>query len=494
MATDVWWGEVEKAGDQKFDWSYYDKLSGTIIDAGLKWIPILSTHRCGGGPGDDCDIPTPSWANINSNQNNLFVDVYGKTNADSFSPWSGDWIYKQYAEYFEAFTNQYSKIKSSIPRIDLSAGGSGELRYPSYAIDGYPTRGRLQAYSNAAVEDFRNWVMQKYNNDIGNVARSWQATGVTKRTDITPPCDVTVDKITTGVCAGKTGLDVFYSIGYKSPYGKDFAEWYQGSLIRHSSRITKAAHEKFDNSFGVPIYVKIAGIHWQYFNPGAPHGAERSAGYWDYATIFRALKEQRVGVTFTAIEMDDNNADGIFSGAKSLARQVFQTCKDVGINCAAENALKITASNVDAYRRMQTIIKDFPVTSLTVLRYRDLIEGAGGNFRDYISSLQHGASGNTGLSFVINGYTSKKDDQLKIVGDSPFVGSWDHTKGLALRPTNCNDDTCDWVGSTQLPYGAAVSWKVVVVNGGVVKWECGSNHVNTVGPTTTVVKTPVTIC
>ena len=47
MATDVWWGQVETS-DQQFNWNYFDKLSDAIIQSGLKWIPILSTHQCGG--------------------------------------------------------------------------------------------------------------------------------------------------------------------------------------------------------------------------------------------------------------------------------------------------------------------------------------------------------------------------------------------------------------------------------------------------------------
>lgn len=51
VSTDVWWGKVEKKGDQQFDWSYYDAVSSVIIEAGLKWVPILSFHKCGGNVG-----------------------------------------------------------------------------------------------------------------------------------------------------------------------------------------------------------------------------------------------------------------------------------------------------------------------------------------------------------------------------------------------------------------------------------------------------------
>ncbi|KAJ3275540.1 hypothetical protein HDV01_000367, partial [Terramyces sp. JEL0728] len=139
IAGDVWWGLVETA-DQQFDWSYYNTLSDHIIKAGLNWIPIMSTHRCGGSVGDNCNFPTPSWANIGGNPANIFKDIFGGTNSDSFSPWSGDFPYTQYDQFFQAFAQNFASKTNSIPRIDLSAGSAGEMKYPSYAIDGYPTR------------------------------------------------------------------------------------------------------------------------------------------------------------------------------------------------------------------------------------------------------------------------------------------------------------------------------------------------------------------
>ncbi|KAJ2995943.1 hypothetical protein HDV02_000294 [Globomyces sp. JEL0801] len=522
MVTDVWWGEVESS-DQSFDWSYYNQLSSTIMDAGLDWVPILSTHRCGGGPGDNCDIPVPKWANIGGSVNNMFVDVKGERNADSFSPWSGDYAYNQYRELYTAFTQNFASKADRIPRIDLSAGGSGELRFPSYAIDGYPTRGRLQAYSPAAVDDFRNYVLQKYNNDIPTIAKAWQATGVTKLSDITPPCDVTKDQVTVGVCAGKTGQDGFYSIGYKSPYGKDFSEWYQGSLVRHAQKLSKIAHEAFDGTFGVPIMMKIAGVHWQYFNPFEPHGAERSAGYWDYRSLLQSLKDARLGVTFTAIEMNDNNVDGIYSGAKTLTNDIFGLCRDIGVKCAAENALAIGGGNDNAYQNMKNVITTYPVSSLTILRYKDLINGAGYLYERYISPLQYppkpitrtttSVTGptktvvittftstatptsipGTGVSFTITGVPTVPGQSVKIAGDNDALGGWNPSRALTLQPSNCSGQICRWSGTANIAIGTSIQWKVIVTNGSQTKWECGGNHALVVSSTSSIT-TGASIC
>ncbi|KAJ3260192.1 hypothetical protein HK103_001268, partial [Boothiomyces macroporosus] len=388
IASDVWWGLVETA-DQQFDWSYYNTLSDHIINAGLNWIPIMSTHRCGGSVGDNCNFPTPSWANINGNPDNLFQDIFGATNADSFSPWAGDFPYTQYDQYFQAFASNFASKTNSIPRIDLSAGSAGELKYPSYSnpAAGYPTRGRFQAYSNAAVSDFRTWALAKYNNDSAQVAAAWSGytngKPVQSASDILPPCQVTTQALSSGVCAGRNTADDFYSSGYKSQYGQDFAQWYQGTLVKHTGRIAAAAHSRFDSVFGIPLNIKIAGVHWRYFDPVEPHSAERSAGYWDYSSLLQGLKGLGVGVTFTAIEMADNNVAGVYSGANTLAKAFFQTAASLGVqNLGGENALSF-GSDTSSYGRIQNIITSYPLAGFTLLRYPDLINGAGSTFQQY---------------------------------------------------------------------------------------------------------------
>lgn len=47
ISIDVWWGAVEKSGDQQFDWSYYDRVFTLITETGLNIVPIMSFHQCG---------------------------------------------------------------------------------------------------------------------------------------------------------------------------------------------------------------------------------------------------------------------------------------------------------------------------------------------------------------------------------------------------------------------------------------------------------------
>src|SRR5688572_14033627 len=38
LTTDIWWGMVERKGDNQFDWSYYEKYAEAVEESGLKWV------------------------------------------------------------------------------------------------------------------------------------------------------------------------------------------------------------------------------------------------------------------------------------------------------------------------------------------------------------------------------------------------------------------------------------------------------------------------
>jgi Glycosyl hydrolase family 14 len=94
VTVDVWWGKVEAAGDQQFDWSYYDTVFEKIEDSGLEIVPIMSFHKCGGGPGDDCNIPLPTWVwtqfqNVGLGPDDLkYESEVGQTLDDAVVPWA----------------------------------------------------------------------------------------------------------------------------------------------------------------------------------------------------------------------------------------------------------------------------------------------------------------------------------------------------------------------------------------------------------------------
>lgn len=116
ITTDVWWGYVESEGDNKFDWSYYKTYGDTVRAAGLKWIPIISTHECGSNVGDSVNIPLPSWLWEKDTADNMkFKDENGVYSKETLSPWWSDTV-KQYDELYESFASNFSSYKDIIAK------------------------------------------------------------------------------------------------------------------------------------------------------------------------------------------------------------------------------------------------------------------------------------------------------------------------------------------------------------------------------------------
>ena len=61
VMVDIWWGIVEHAGPQLYDFSAYQRLFSRIAGSGLKVQAVMSFHAAGGNVGDTCNINLPSW-------------------------------------------------------------------------------------------------------------------------------------------------------------------------------------------------------------------------------------------------------------------------------------------------------------------------------------------------------------------------------------------------------------------------------------------------
>ena len=96
VSVDVWWGLVENTGDQHFDWRYYDQVFQKIRGKGLKIVPIMAFHKCGGGPGDNCDIPLPAWVwgrftAVGLSADDLkYESETGNVQDDAIAPWASE--------------------------------------------------------------------------------------------------------------------------------------------------------------------------------------------------------------------------------------------------------------------------------------------------------------------------------------------------------------------------------------------------------------------
>lgn len=400
VSTDVWWGLVEQQ-ERNYDWSYYDRVADAIIEAGLKWVPILSLHRCGGNVGDDVTVNVPSWvwpklvAKLpNGSVNDVrYVSEQGNASDEFVSAWATDLVLDDYRAFFAEFKKHFAAKAQHIVEINISLGPAGELRYPSYNSHdkgtGYPSRGALQCYSRLARESWTKWVYNKYCDDDG-IRAAWG--GFDK---IEPPVDVNV------FFAQKLHLN--------SQYGRDLFDWYQESLLEHGRKVLTAALESIasdDSAFkGVDIGAKFPGVHWRtgHWNGdtmvmgdrlaeltcglirtsgGDWHNEEKGHGYRPIIALFKQLQSvktsSRVVLHFTCLEMPDGG-DG--AKADSLA---FQLVRWVGNEAArqqvvvkGENALAGTLGMRESWHRMRMAIgmpgRPGLYEGLTILRMSDVV-------------------------------------------------------------------------------------------------------------------------
>ncbi|AEI40015.1 family 14 glycosylhydrolase [Paenibacillus mucilaginosus] len=464
VTTDVWWGDVEGAGDNVFDWSYYKTYADTVRAAGLKWVPILSTHQCGGNVGDDCDIKLPNWLWSKGTQDQLTIrSETGFYNKETLSPWwSG--TAAQYDELYASFASNFSGYKDIIAKIYLSGGPAGELRFPSYnTADGwsYPSRGKLQAYTDSAKADFRTAMQTKYGT-VGALNTAW-GTSLASFSDVSPPSDG----------------DNFFTNGYKSNYGKDFLTWYQGVLEKHVKAIGAKAHSRFDSVFGVPVGAKISGVHWQMNNPTMPHSAEYGAGYYNYSTLLDAFKSANLDLTFTCLEMTDAQANTApyYSAPKSLVIQVSNLANQKGIRLNGENALAI--GDAGQYQNVAEMLFNYNFSGFTLLRMSSLVNASGtatslmSSFRDALAMTP------TAVTFVVKGAPTASGDTVYVTGSRWEMGNW--TTGVYPLKLTYNSTTADWRGTAYIGSGRNYEFKAIVKNSaGAVTWEPGSNNTLTV--------------
>lgn len=390
VSFDVWWGKVESAGDQKFDWSYYHKMVNLLNKHHLMWVPIMSFHQCGGNVGDSCDIPLPTWiwshfANMQPNDL-MFKSEQGNFSRETLSFWQNEQviieIYAQYQEFMEDFEREFSDYSQYIQEINISMGPAGELRYPSYnshdKATGFPYRGAVQGLSDAALQSF-----DAYIRNMSSMSGSLMQPEINTHYELFP-MKQTLD------------FDRIFDEGAHHEQGisRQFFLWYHQSLLAHGRRMLSVSHASFDGPFSkIPIGYKIPGLHWLIATSGgntratelaagliAPAEYSRENG-WGYAPILSLAKDfkdntgREVIVHFTALEMDDIGLPPAYSAAKTLVEWVGQSATDLNIVIKGENAL---AQGVYSSRHWDNI--EYALgrhySGITVLRMSDVVDAS----------------------------------------------------------------------------------------------------------------------
>lgn len=463
LTTDVWWGDVESKGDNQFDWSYYKTYADTVRAAGLKWVPIISTHKCGGNVGDSVNISLPSWLWTKDTADNMqFKDEKGNYDTESLSSWwSG--TDQQYDELYASFASNFSSYSDIIAKIYLSGGPAGELRFPSYNPSlgwNYPGRGYLQCYSGAAIADFQNAMKAKYGT-ISALNSAW-GTNLTSFTQVSPPTDG----------------DNFFMNGYKSKYGQDFLTWYQDVLSKHLSNIAAIAHKRFDSVFGVRIGAKIAGVHWLMNSPTMPHAAEYCAGFYNYSTLLDQFKASDVDLTFTCLEMDDSNAytSPYYSAPKSLVINVANLASSKGIRHFGENALAISNNN-QAYQNVAEMLFNYKFSGFTLLRLGNVVNSNGTGTSELAPFADTLAMKPAPVTFTVNNANTSYGQNVYVTGSRWELSNW--TTGV--YPLSLTYSNGSWTGTTYLGEGRNYQFKGIKKDSsGNVTWEGGNNKSYTV--------------
>lgn len=417
VTVDVWWGKVEGAGDNQFNWSYYDQVFSTITSRGLDIVPIFSFHQCGGNVGDTCSIPLPSWLwgkyagtvynGITLGTNGLkHRSEQGNVSNETVQGWATPVVANEYQAFTQAFVARYGTTYANrMQEINVSLGPAGELRYPSYnshdSGTGYPTRGGLQAYSPLAVKSFQQWAVAKYGT-IAGVNAAWGST-LTAQTQIQPPSNA--------------GFFFSSSGDYRSTqYGKDFIDWYNKSLVDHGERMLDTVLAALGTSFpGAEIGYKIPGVHWSMTGP-TPRAAEVAAGlvqtsvdmnaagtgrgYANIVGLAKRVADSGRGVIlhFTCLEFSDENFAPQYSQAKTLVGWIGAEAGRQGVKVKGENALAGGITSNNGWDNVNQAFDSFPYLGMTVLRVGEVASGTGATrYAQFIQKYRPAGSAWTSL-------------------------------------------------------------------------------------------------
>lgn len=387
ISVDVWWGKVEGEKDQKFDWTYYDKVFETIKEHDLHIVPIMSFHKCGGNVGDNVNVPVPEWSwkdlsnklgktcdsdssqklPHNKKQELEYTNEQGKHSSDVIPVWYDDKVKDQYKDFMVAFKKHFideNDFSSEIDEINISLGPSGELRYPSYGNDkvlgsnaSYPNRGNFNCYDEGGINAFRQHIKTKYKT-VENLNNEWD-TKLKSFDEVRPPSE-------SDEKGGKASNFVANHAYENTKYGKDFIGWYNNELVKHETLMLNMAHDVLEDCpSNIAIGIKIPGIHWNMGidkigqgsnNVQNPRISEMTAGListdqdynkeqtsYGYNKILDALKKVKdshpfrdTSLHFTCLEMSDNREGSL---AKKLVQLVLRGAKDRDLTIKGENAL-----------------------------------------------------------------------------------------------------------------------------------------------------------
>jgi len=390
VSTDVWMGIVQADSPDTFNWTYYERLSKTIREAGLKWVPILSTHACGGNVGDSVNIPLPKWLWTKGEH---FISEGGNANLDYVSYWDTPKVLPYYKRFYSEFSRHFGSEASNIPEVIISLGPSGEIHYPSYhshdrnlSLAGYPNRGAMQASSEGAKKSFREGMLAKYGS-LAGINRAWN-TSVQSLDEVSPPLHF-------------KETQALFDTHLDSQYAQDLFDWYRETVIQHMKQMLGMTGEVFNKGEmkNAAIGIKIPGVHWRMDT----RAAELTTGLlslnekaeWNdvrkglgYNKIFETLAEfsskKKVHVYYTAGATPNGNKNSLAaSRAQDLTEAISTLAKKYNLSAGIENALAADVTDTSRIKIIENLIKKEKFGSISLLRIEDVM-----NSRNMVKTIQ----------------------------------------------------------------------------------------------------------
>ncbi|MGQ0506434.1 MAG: family 14 glycosylhydrolase [Myxococcaceae bacterium] len=397
ISIDVWWGSVERAGDQQFDFRWVDRMAHAIVSNGLMFRPVIAFHACGTNVGDTCHVPLPPWlfaryagrdldglGTVNTSSDLLYVSAQGNLSTEALSVWATPLVLEQYREFLHAFVDHYAHLANQMHGLVIGLGSASELRYPSYNSHdvgaGYPNPGVLQAYSAPARASFRRWALRKYGGTLTQLRAAWSSHTLSSPEDIRLP----------------TSESFFAQEDHlRTAYGRDVFEWYRQSLLEHGRQVLGMAADVIASSRmkHLRIIGRVPGVHWR---AGDSRRAELSAGListsdaheWDddrighgyhkliflFAQLRARPDRPKIALDFTCLEM--GNGDGgpeAASLAESLVFWVGSEAKRLRVPIGGENALAGGLYTERGWSRIHNALTWSHYDELTLLRLHDVV-------------------------------------------------------------------------------------------------------------------------
>jgi beta-amylase len=358
ISVNLWWGAIEREGDQRFDWRWVDKAFQQILDAGLQLRPVLAFHACGTNVGDACQVPLPPWLD---DEALFYRSAQGNLSREAVSVWATPRVLEQYRQLLQAFLTRYASLASKTHGIAIGLGPASELRYPSYnAHDtnaGYPGPGVLQCYSAPARESFRRWT------------RGLRELPTPEQ------------------------LDSMFAKGehHSTEAGRELFDWYRDSLLDHGRQVLSMAAEQIQASpfRGIRITARVPGVHWRVaddrraeLSAGLISTRDQDAPGHGYGPLVALIAELRarpdrpnVALDFTCLEKGNGEGGTVVgSMAEALVFWVAEEAHRRGVPIGGENALAGGLYSEEGWAQIWKALTRSHYDELTLLRLRDVVE------------------------------------------------------------------------------------------------------------------------